>query len=173
VGNSNGLWQPNVVYRNRTISVLVDAERGGTLSYGDEWFGETTVVIPPGAVSLPTEIRYASRADLAAASSASTLQDRTFALDAYRDGDRIASLPLSVPMTIILRYEDAAIEGLDEGTLELHHWDGEAWTTEEITVAEHDAARNRLIVEAMRTAKYALVGQPKYATYLPLVARQP
>jgi hypothetical protein len=173
VGNSNGLWQPNVVYRNRTISILIDAERGGTLSYGDEWFGETTVVIPPGAVSLPTEIRYASRADLAAASSASTLQDRTFALDAYRDGDRIASLPLSVPMTITLRYEDAAIEGLDEGTLELHHWDGEAWTTEEITVAEHDAARNRLIVEAMRTAKYALVGQPKYATYLPLVARQP
>jgi len=172
VGNSNGLWQPNVVYRNRTISILIDAERGGTLSYGDEWFGETTVVIPPGAVSIPTEIRYASQADSAAASSASTSENRTFALNAYRDGDRIANLPLSVPMTITLGYEDAAIEGLEEGTLELRQWDGVAWTDEEITVAERDLLRNRLVVEARRTAEFALVGQPKYAIYLPVVARQ-
>jgi hypothetical protein len=171
VGNSNGLWQPNVVYRNRTPFVLVDATQGGTLSHGDAQGGETLVHIPAGAVGAPTEFRYAPEGKLSTASTGSTMMSHPFGLEAYRDGDLVPDLGLMVPMTIVLRYSDAVVEGWDETSLELRQRDGGVWADEAITLLAHDVARNRLTVQAMRTARFALFGQRAHTAFLPLVAK--
>ena len=172
VGNSNGLNQPNTIYRNRSLSVQISADKGGTLSYGNPESGDRIVWIPPGAVDTPTEIRMTNDPT---DPPELTGEDRTsilnFALDAYRQDAPMHDLTFSTPMTITLRYSDAGIGDVDESTLSLWAWDGTAWSTEDITVVEHDPAFNHLIVQATRSTEYILRGHAIYRTYLPLAMR--
>ncbi len=172
VGNSNGLNQPNVIYRNRSLLALITAKQGGILSYGDPEVGDMVIRIPPRAVQVPTEIRLTNDATRA---STQRVEEQTpvldFALRAYQQNEEVPDLTFSVPMTITIHYSDVGLGDVDEGTLELLAWDGTTWSAKGITITNRDVMRNKLVVQTTRPMEYVLRGRAIYHTYLPLTMR--
>jgi hypothetical protein len=100
-----------------------------------------------------------------------------FSLDAYRDGVDIPGLVFERPITVTVYYTPADVAGLDEKTLELHYWDGGAWSADGITVTERDTTVKRLVAQVEHLSEFATfarVEQPGSSSkvYLPLVVYQ-
>jgi hypothetical protein len=172
VGNSNGLNQPNVVYRNRSLSTLVIPDQGGILSYGDPEGGDIVARIPSGAVKVPTKIRLTNEATVSATLTADRQRPiMHFGLHAYWQDAPVPDLILSTPMTITLHYRDKSLVDIDETTLDLWSWDGTTWNAEGATLIEHDVTGNRIVARTTRPTDYVLRGQIGYHTYLPLAMR--
>jgi len=74
-----------------------------------------------------------------------------------------------------LRYADADIVGLDEQTLELRYWDGQAWSQNGLTLLNHDRVNNVMQFTLSHLSEFALFGQPvsnKTGVYLPIVIKK-
>ena len=85
-----------------------------------------SVEVPAGAVTTTTTLLYTAH-PTATAPSGFKFAGHAFALDAYRDGQKLSGLALSKPLTVTIRYTDADVAGIDENTLVLNYWDGSRW----------------------------------------------
>jgi hypothetical protein len=83
----------------------------------------TTVQIPPGAVTRTTAITLTPILSLTEPiSPGQRFAGHAFDLDAYWDGQLLASFTFETTVTVTIHYSDADVKGLDEKTLKLYRW---------------------------------------------------
>jgi hypothetical protein len=152
------------------IETIVSPMEGGFLAYTDTQGLATTVIIPPGAVATTTTLVFTPDnslshpiANLHRANATSTPQwdfaNHAFTLEAYQDDDLQPGFVLSKAATITIHYSDSDVTGLDEDTLQLRHWDGNAWGDDGITPVERNAGQNYAAFTTLHLSQFALLGR--------------
>jgi hypothetical protein len=152
------------------IALSLPGGISSTLVYTDPQGSPTIIQVPGEAVSETTTLVF-TPVDTATAPVGLTFAGHAFTLEAFRDGTLLPGFVFSVPITIEIHYTDADIAGLDEATLELRYWDGSAWSTDGITVVEHDTANNRLVVSVAHLSEFGMFAEGFERLYLPLVLK--
>jgi YVTN family beta-propeller protein len=153
------------------------AVQGGNIAYSHPSGAAANVAIPAGAVTTTTVLRYTPQLTPATQPAGLQFAGLAFQLDAFRDCGPGAGLDFQAPVTATLQYPDPAGSDLDEGSLGLWRWTGQAWSTAGIMIVERQAGANQLVVTLSHAAPVALFGanQPPEPTvfelYLPLVFR--
>ena len=160
----------SVIVFQEALSTLAGPTQGGTLYFTDEQGSTTIIEIPAGAVGRLTEFRYTPMAGPAGSIPGLTFAGRAFGLQAFREGALLPGLVFSAPITITIHYSDAGIATLEEETLELRYWDGEAWAGDGIAPVTRHESLNRLVVSITHLTEFALFGErPPWQIYLPVV----
>lgn len=159
----------DIFVHDREVGSLVEITpgAGGTLTYTNTQGNKTTVAIPPGAVSQPISLTYASLSTW-----------RSFSLEAYVDGVIQQNFVFSTPITITIQYSDTDVTGLDEDSLTLDYWDKttsqwvDATTTcNPASAYDRHPAENWLAVPICHLSEFTLFAQGKNLVYLPLILR--
>jgi thermitase len=136
----------------------------------------TTVKVPPGAVTETTQLAYTSMPTVTSSPSGLVFAGRAFRLEAYREGTLHSGLVFEDPIIVTIYYTEADVARLDENTLELRYWSGNAWSADGITVMERDTADNRLVTTIEHLSEFAMFVQEQQQApqkiYLPSVLRQ-
>jgi predicted outer membrane repeat protein len=103
-------------------SVVVDPALGGTLTYTSSQGSAIRIDVPPGAVSVTTQVYYSllPTATLPAPPSNLRFSGAPFELDAFPDGSALPGLVFLTPVTITINYASADLAGIDETTLALY-----------------------------------------------------
>jgi parallel beta-helix repeat protein len=133
----------------------------------------TTIVIPSGAVTETTTLRYTALATTTQSSpSGLFFAHRTFDLDVYSGETLLPGYVFSTPVTVTLHYADGDVAGLDEGTLVLEYWDEDTGTWEDAACDVYDRHpdENWLAAPICHLSRFALFGEV-HTVYLPLVLR--
>ena len=103
--------------------VLVEPDTGATLVYTNTQGSETTLVVPPSAVTQTVSI-VLTQLDPATTPTSPTLVAGGIALklDAYQGDELVSRFTFGVPVTLTLMYNDADVAGMDESTLRLYRY---------------------------------------------------
>ncbi len=96
---------------------------------------------------------------------------QAFNLDAYRNETHLSGFTFQQPVTISLTYSDADVAGLDEASLDLDYWNGDAWAAAACGPYDRHPDENRLATPICHLSQFALFGvaAPQQRIYLPLV----
>jgi thermitase len=151
--------------------ITVTPLQAGTIVVPGQAGSVVSIEIPAGAITQATQFAYASVLMVADAPAGYAFAGHAFNLDAHREGKPCSGLVFEAPVTFTIHYTDTDVEGLNESTLELRFWDGEQWSTADITVAERDVLDNRLILRVDHLSEFATFAQTSGGreVYLPLV----
>ncbi|MBN2392715.1 MAG: PKD domain-containing protein, partial [Anaerolineae bacterium] len=108
---------------DETPYVSVPPETGATLVYTDTDGSETTVVIPPAAVSETTTIVLTQLDPEELETPPEFLAGGiALELDAYLGDEQVENFSFNEPVTLTLEYTDEDVAGMDETTLKLHRY---------------------------------------------------
>jgi len=135
----------------------------------------TTIKVPPGAVTEPTQLAYTSVPTITCSLPGFVFAGRAFRLEAHRNSALHPGLVFEKPVTVTIHYTEANVAGLDENRLELRYWNGSAWSTDGIIVVKRDTANNRLVVTVAHLSEFAMFAkeqQDPRKVHLPLIVRQ-
>ena len=153
------------------ISDAVD----NTATFANPQGGTSTLEVPAGAVSAPSEVVYTP--DIVVEENQPggfALADITFDLQVCQDGECLSDYIFATPVTLTLEYSDADVAGLIEDELYLYTWDGSDWVDAvtdcgwPLTAYGRYLDENRLVVPLCHFTEFALVGDTN-RVYLPLV----
>jgi len=173
VSDAGGLTDVAVVRVNvfqEALSTLAGPTQRGNLYFTDEQGSTTIIEIPAGAVGRLTEFRYTPLEGPAGSVPGLAFAGRAFALEAFQDGALAPGLVFSAPITITIHYSDPGIAGLEEETLELRYWNGDAWAGDGIVPVARHLSLNRLVVSVTHLSEFALFGERiLWQIYLPVV----
>ena len=147
----------------------VPPDANTTVVYTDAQGSQTVVEVPAGAVSETVTLLYGPLDTVS--DSPGPFAGHGFLLEAHRDGELLADLAFETPITVTIHYTDADVAGMDEETLELRYWDGEAWSTDGIAIADRDTVNNRLVATVAHLSQFAMFARGKHPVYLPLVLK--
>jgi hypothetical protein len=159
-------WQPHL-----PDWPVVSPEAGGTVVFTDTEQVATIVQVPGGAVSETTLLAY-TPVHTATAPAGLSFAGRAFDLDVFQSGAFLpAGLDLPVPATVTVHYTETDVIGLDEASLVLNRWDevGQVWVDAACLPYDRHPADNWLVVPVCHLSQFALLGEPQYTVYLPLV----
>jgi len=111
----------------------------------------TALLNPTGGINhLPSEVTFGNIVfDLSA-----------YVSTALQEGYRFAE-----PVTVVITYDPAQLNGLDEALLTLMRWDGAAWSSDGIAIVGRNADAHTLTVSVNRLGEFALFGQDTPVTY--------
>jgi Leucine-rich repeat (LRR) protein len=143
---------------------------GTTLTFTDTQGNKTAIEVPAGAVSETVTLVY-TLIETPTMPSGFVFAGHAFTLEAYQNGELLPGYLFNLPVTITLEYGEADVEGLDEETLELRYWTGDAWSADGITVVEWDTVGNRLVAQMDHLSLFALLVVEEHKMYLPLVLK--
>jgi len=90
--------------------------------------------------------------------------NHAFTLEAYQDDDLQPGFVFSIPATITIQYSDSDVTGLDEDTLQLYYWDGNAWGDDGITPVERNAGQNYATFTTLHLSQFVLLGRKSGTT---------
>jgi hypothetical protein len=131
-----------------------------------------TIEFPEGAVPNDTKIRYQKQTEqhpLPENHNAAL----TFSLEAH-DADGLPVTQFALPYTMIITYTDREIAelGINESTLFVAFWNGSSW----IDVfpcdgCQLDTNTNTVTIQLDHFTDFALMGDTRWRTYLPLTTR--
>ncbi len=154
------------------ITTTITAGVGGELVFVDPNGGSVTVQAPAGAVTGSVEIKYVDQVSPTTPySGVFEFAGHSFTLNAYRDGVLVDGFTFQQPVTVVIEYTDADVAGLDESTLTLFYYDGNAqqWAQTGITLISHDLTNNRITFTVTHFTQFAL-GEA-HRLYLPLMGK--
>jgi uncharacterized repeat protein (TIGR01451 family) len=137
-------------------SVPTDAE--STLVYTDTQGNPTVIQVPAGAVTEAVTLVYVPQ-ETATPSAGFFFAGHAFDLDAYKGDALVPGFVFSKPVTITINYSDADVTGLDEDTLMLEYWDGNAWVDAACGPYDRHQADNWLAVPICHLSRFALFSQ--------------
>jgi hypothetical protein len=135
--------------------------------------GTVVVQAPAGAVPEYTQLALTFTPTVNGSPPGLTFCGCAFKLEAYRQGVLLPNLVLDLPLEATLNYSQAAVSGVNAGTLELFYWDGEAWSTGRITLLERDTSGQSLTARLEHLGEFAMFASAEHSLYLPLVMSQP
>jgi hypothetical protein len=141
------------------VTVAVDSGTSSTMTYTDTQDLPTRIEIPTGAVTTTTTLVYTSVEQVSDLPAGYAFAGHAFTLEAYRDGAHQDGFVFEKPITVTIYYSDDDVAGLDEGTLDLHYWDGSAWSTDGITPTERNPDQNYAVFTIAHLSDFALTGQ--------------
>lgn len=165
-------------YRLASLAVeaatTVTPDQGAAVGYSaGETF--TTVQIPAGAVSSPTQVTVspAAASDIPAGLASG---GHAFEVSATAVGRSPQAFPLAQPAIVTVEYSRSDLTKVKEKTLDLYAWDGQAWipaseTCSPPSTAALDLLNRRVIVPACQLGRFALLGEPLKSIYLPVLRR--
>ena len=157
------------------VTEEITPDAGGTLTYTDPQGNDTTVAVPPGAVSQPINLTYTPfSAPGYPAPAMLSFAGHAFGLEAYLGGSVQQGFAFSKPVTITIHYSEADVVGLGEDALTLDFWDGGGWvdaatTCTPVSTYDRHPTGNWLAVPICHLSEFALFGEGKHYIYLPLV----
>ncbi|MBL7063649.1 MAG: hypothetical protein ISS49_05490 [Anaerolineae bacterium] len=157
------------------VTEEITPDAGGTLTYTDPQGNDTTVAVPPGAVSQPTNLTYTPfSAPGYPAPAMLSFAGHAFGLEAYLGGSAQQGFAFSKPVTITIHYSEADVVWLGEDALTLDFWDGGGWvdaatTCTPVSTYDRRPDGNWLAVPICHLSEFALFGEGKHYVYLPLV----
>jgi hypothetical protein len=159
-------------YMTQAVTEIIPCATGGTIVSND---GDTEIVIPAGAVSGETTFRFHPQPSPDQDTGNLIIAGNSFELtaeDIYGDPVTV----FSVPITLTIEYDEAALGAIIENTLSLYYWDvsGSAWldvvTTCPGGVYTRDLVANWLSVPVCHLSEFSLLGMDVvYSTYLPVI----
>ena len=141
------------------------------------------VAIPAGAVSETINLVYQARLTVTAIPANLRFADSAFRMTAYHSAVTVQrnrtgadTFEFMKPLTVTAFYQDAHIQGLDEGTLVWRYFNttASAWEDDGITLEQRDPANQRLVFTIAHLTEFAIFGRPAgnpFTVYLPLIAR--
>lgn len=143
-----------------------------SLEYESSSGSYVSVTVPTGAVEELVTLYFDVPLSSATISSPHQMAKRVLQLSIYRDTVALANYHFQEPIEIVLAYVDSDVKGINEqdATLAIYDFASDSWSTDGITLLEHDPDENYMIVETTRTGIYALMA-PNRVTFLPLVQR--
>jgi hypothetical protein len=152
----------------QTSGEVIDPVVGGTQS-GQVGSLNAELSVPPGAVGEPIGVTLQAVTDIPSTGGFSLL-GQGFSIEARTLGGAPVT-QFAKLLTLVVRYTDADVAGLDENSLQIFYWDPaqSAWVPVPTTV---DAATNTLTIQLDHLTLFAVLG-PGAApgVYLPLVVR--
>jgi len=129
--------------------------------------GDTTVQIPPGAVTNTVIITYTFAYGVPPGSNLTDI-GHVFDLRAvYSDTGQPAQIAPGYNYTVTVQYTDAEKGPAIENTLALYYWDGSQWVKETSSV---DTIANTVTAWPNHFSRWAVLGETRQV-YLPLVLR--
>lgn len=142
------------------------------LSYAAGKDGRVEIYVPAGAVDEELTLYFDTPNAVQAQSQRVQTAKRAFQLIVYRESLALYNYNFHLPLEIAVTYTDEAIGTINEDKLMLFAYDSRtgSWTTNGITKIFHDPETNELIVDAERSAIFAL-GAENEQIFLPLVVR--
>jgi CSLREA domain-containing protein len=158
--------------REPLLSVTVDQNVGGMLTYTDTQGNATIIEVPPGAVTEPTTLAYRPVVP-STGPPGFRFAGHGFDLDAYRDDVLLPGLTFSVPVTITLHYSEADLGGMDETLLVLERWNDEdhEWVDAACGPYDRHPDEDWLAVPICHLSRFGLFGT--YRVYVPVVMKEP
>ena len=167
-----GFWWSEQV----PVGIIVDPSLGGLLIFTDTQGLTTTVQIPPGAVTRTTAITLTPILSLTEPiSPGQRFAGHAFDLDAYWDGQLLASFTFETTVTVTIHYSDADVKGLDEKTLKLYRWVTPTWEFVGVRPGEGqsppDTVNNVLTAWLRGLSRFGELGAIQYSIYLPVVLK--
>jgi len=130
----------------------------------------TTVEIPSQAVTETVSLKYTALATAQGSPASFAFAGSAFDLDAYQGETLLAGFAFSQPVTITLHYDETDLGGVDEETLVLDYWDGDAWVDAACGAYDRHPADDWLAAPICHLSRFALFGERR-EVYLPLVLR--
>jgi len=151
------------------VTTVIPPDDGGTLTapVGDL---DTSLSVPPGAVSEPISLTMQSQAEAPPTGGFSVL-GQSFAIEAHTlAGDPVTQF--AQPLTIVVRYSDDDLDGQDEQGLQIHYWNEAQgqWVAIPTVV---DAQANTLTAEVDHLTVFAVLQRVDrgWWLYLPKINR--
>jgi len=175
------IWaEDNEGQKSRPKMVEMPILRGGQLLTPTEaatvTLGQLKLQLPLGAISQSMVLTTTPLVTVSHLPTGLLFANHAFTLQPYLYGLALTTtFTFSQPITLTFSYRDEDITNLDESTLELRYWDGQAWTTNGITRLSHDREANVIQFTLSHLSDFALFGQAKTAAktgvYLPLIVK--
>ena len=152
------------------VEVVPEAE--SSFVYEDLSGNYVGVTVPAGAVDEPVTMIVNVPSITVVQGTNLAFTKPVLQLSIYRETVALSGYLFQEPIEIELIYAENDIKGEDEQNLTLSIYDfaTDSWTTEGITVIEHNRALNSLLVETTRTGMYALT-TANHMLFLPVVQR--
>ncbi len=156
-----------------TVTALIDPASGGILNASE---GNIVLDFPTGAVTTTTTITYTPQTTPTPAVGSLTFAGVSFRVTASDShGDPVVHF--NQPFSLTLQYDDSdwINAGMTTETeLNLYYWDpnlGQWVGMLPCAGCSLDTGNNILVVVLDHLTEFALLGEPKYGIYLPLVLR--
>jgi alpha-glucoside transport system substrate-binding protein len=130
---------------------------------------ETVIELSAGAVTETTLLQH-TPLDSVGTPGGFQFAGRAFNLLAYQDGELVTDYNFAEAVTITLTYSDSELTEKVEDTLMLKYWDGSGWSTDGITIINHDQVNNIMVVTIEHLTDFALIGEQD-RVLLPFVRR--
>ncbi len=155
---------------HETVEVMPDEE--SYFSYEDLSGSYVGVTVPAGAVDEPVTMIVDVPSTTVVQGANVAFAKRVLQLSIYRETVALSGYRFQEPIGVELIYAESDIKGADAQNLALAIYDfaTDSWTTEGITVIEHNREFNYLLVETTRTGIYALTTANR-TLFLPIVQR--
>ncbi len=155
---------------HETVDVVPEAE--SSFFYEDPTGTYVGVTVPAGAVDEPVTMIVDVPSITVVQGANGDFAKRLLQLSIYRQTVALGDYLFQAPIGIEVIYAEDDLKGADEQnlTLALYDFATDSWTTEGITVIEHNRTLNYLLVESTRTGIYALTA-PNRTLFLPMVQR--
>lgn len=181
--------QPASAVNDGQITVRIQTDvtpaQGGTVRYTDPQGITTTVQVPANAVADTVELVYTPVLSTTTAPADFSFAGQAFNLDVYHNGELQEGFVFTQPATVQIDYTDENLGDLNEGSLLLYYWDGEAnppaWINAGATCFPADPTQayirypneNRFDVSICHLTEFGLFGQAGGEdVYLPMVVKE-
>lgn len=179
-GTPSEIWE-HIDINLETFSQEVEVQPGAAsvLTYTDHVGNAGNIVVPSGAVTETIDLAYAPLVAPASDLLEGLATAVVFRLTALRQGVPLSSLVLSQPMTVTVPYSTTNLQNiLNEGSLSLYLWDGQAWqpAAETCPAGQQyqllDTVNNVLIARVCHLSEFDLMGIEAKKVFLPLGLRR-
>ena len=161
------------------VDVVPDAE--ALLAYKHYHWTEGTVAFPAGAVTEDVSIGYYPQVNSLQPLPEGMVSFDPFHLTVFKEGIAQDAYALEEPVTVTVVYPPVVgmrCQGcVDEATLALYVWDGEAWEEAQNTCPPDSRYENLLMesntyqVNVCHLSEFIMMGTPAYWAYLPMAVR--
>jgi len=170
-GNGTAVCDIGAVEAPERIISTVEPMLGATITYTDTQGNPTIITVPVGAVTDTTTLVFTPETSVVPPTNSSSFANHAFTLQAFRSGSQLPGFVFEQPVTVTIHYGDEDVVGIDENTLELLFWDGNAWDDEGILLIIRDAVNNQLTVTISHLSKFAMFGVGYDQIYLPMIIK--
>lgn len=152
------------------ITTNVNPDQPANLSYTDPSGGSVMIHFPAGAIDSPATFVYQPLHTPYHGEGGLVFAGQSFTLEAYINGEHLSPFVFDTPITAIFTYTDADVAGIDEADLQLLTYDTAtaSWTTDGITVIEHNLDENYLVVTLAHLTEFAVTA-PGDPLFLPII----
>jgi hypothetical protein len=160
-----------------TETVEVAPTSGGSLVYTDTTGSQTSIHVPPGAVTTTITLEYKSTS-VSSTPPNLAFAGKSFELNAFQGAQQLENFAFQIPVTITIEYTDQDVLNLNENDLTLYYrdelvskWvDVAASCTPSSSYIRHPD-ENWLSVPICHLSQFSLFGLPQFNIFLPVVIR--